>query len=292
MIKAALEGKVALITGAAVGIGAACAMTLAAEGTRVILTDIDEARGNETAAAIQAKGGEARFHRHDVTDEARWIEIVTRTEEEFGRLDALVSNAGIGLAVPVIDMTLADWRRQNAINLDGVFLSCKHCIPPMRRTGGGSIVLTSSAAGLRGAPGMAGYSATKGAVRLFGKSLAMECGPVIRVNTIHPGIIDTSIWSKIPVDAENPKGKGPMDARALARSVTPLSRPGTVDDVAQAVLWLVSDASSYVSGAGLAVDGGMTAGNFFSVYSHECRRAGPFTIASGMGGDGEKRLSA
>ena len=263
MIKSALEGKVALITGAAVGIGAACAKALAAQGARVILTDIDEARGNETAEAIQATGGEARFHLHDVTDEARWIEIVTRTEAEFGRLDALVSNAGIGLAVPVIDMTLADWRRQNAINLDGVFLSCKHCIPSMRRTGRGSIVLMSSAAGLRGAPGMAGYSATKGAVRLFGKSLAMEYGPAVRVNTVHPGIIDTSIWSKIPVDAENSKGKGPMDARALARSAAPLSRPGTAEDVAQAVLWLVSDASSYVSGAELAVDGGMTAGSFF-----------------------------
>jgi NAD(P)-dependent dehydrogenase (short-subunit alcohol dehydrogenase family) len=263
MIKAVLEGKVALITGAAVGIGAACAKTLAAEGARVILTDIDEARGNETAAAIQAAGGEARFHRHDVTDEARWIEIVTRTEEEFGGLDALVSNAGIGLAVPVVDMTLSDWRRQNAINLDGVFLSCKHCIPPMRRTGGGSIVLMSSAAALRGAPRMAGYSATKGAVRLFGKSLAMECGPEVRVNTVHPGIIDTAIWSKIPVDAENSKGNGPMDPRVLARSVAPLSRPGIPDDVAQAVLWLVSDASSYVSGAELAVDGAMTAGGFF-----------------------------
>jgi NAD(P)-dependent dehydrogenase (short-subunit alcohol dehydrogenase family) len=109
---------------------------------------------------------------------------------------------------------------------------------------------------------MAGYSATKGAVRLFGKSLAMECGPVVQVNTIHPGIIETSIWSKIPVDAVNSKGNGPMDARALARSVAPLSRPGTPQDVAQAVLWLVSDASSYVSGAELAVDGAVTAGNF------------------------------
>jgi NAD(P)-dependent dehydrogenase (short-subunit alcohol dehydrogenase family) len=263
MTKGSLEGKVALITGAAVGIGAACARKLATEGAAVILTDIDEGRGQETTAAVRAAGGEARFHWHDVTDEARWIEIVARTEKDFGRLDALVSNAGIGLAVPVVDMTLADWRRQNAINLDGVFLSCKHCIPPMRRAGGGSIVLMSSVAGLRGALGMAGYSATKGAVRLFGKSLAMECGPGIRVNTVHPGIIDTAIWSKIPVDAENSKGKGPIDAHAMARNLAPLSRPGVPDDVAQAVLWLVSDASSYVSGAELAVDGAMTAGGFF-----------------------------
>jgi NAD(P)-dependent dehydrogenase (short-subunit alcohol dehydrogenase family) len=258
-----LEGKVVLVTGAAVGIGAACAKVIAHEGAHVILTDVDETRGEETVAAIRAEGGKAEFHRHDVTDEARWIEIVTRTEQQFGRLDALVSNAGIGLAVPVVDMTLADWRRQNAINLDGVFLSCKHCIPLMRRSGGGSIVLMSSVAGLRGALGMAGYSATKGAVRLFGKSLAMECGPAVRVNTVHPGIIDTAIWGKIPVDAENSRAKGPMDPHALARSLAPLTRPGVPNDVAQAVLWLVSDASSYVSGAELAVDGGMTAGGFF-----------------------------
>lgn len=258
-----LEGKVALITGAAVGIGAACANVLAAEAAQVILTDIDEARGRKTAGAIVDAGGHAVFFRHDVTDEVRWIEIIAETEKKFGRLDALVSNAGIGLAVPVVDMTLADWRRQNAINLDGVFLSCKHSIPAMRRAGGGSIVLMSSVAGLRGALGMAGYSATKGAVRLFGKSLAMECGPAIRVNTVHPGIIDTDIWSKIPVEAENSRGKGAMDVQALARSFSPLVRPGIPDDVAQAVLWLLSDASSYVSGAELAIDGAMTAGGFF-----------------------------
>lgn len=258
-----LDGKVALVTGAAAGIGAACAAVLAAEGARVVLTDIDDARGQQTTAAIEAAGGKAVFHRQDVTDEARWIEIIAHTEKQFSRLDILVSNAGIGLSVPVVDMTLADWRRQNAINLDGVFLSCKHSIPLMQRNGGGSIILMSSVAGLRGALGMAGYSATKGAVRLFGKSLAMECAPALRVNTIHPGIIDTEIWGKIPVDAENSRGKGPMDAHALARTFAPLLRPGTPDDIAQTVLWLASDASSYVSGAEITVDGAMTAGGFF-----------------------------
>lgn len=263
MTKKMVEGKVVLITGAAAGIGAGCARALAAEGARVVLTDIDEARVQETAAAIRAAGGEAVSHWQDVTDEARWIEIVGRTEKAFGRLDALVSNAGIGLGVPVVEMTLADWRRQNAVNLDGVFLSCKHCIPAMQRAGGGAIVLMSSVAGLRGASGLAGYSATKGAVRMFGKSLAMEYAPAVRVNTVHPGIIDTEIWNKIPVDAENSRGKGPMDPKAIARNFAPLMRPGSPDDVAQAVLWLVSDASSYVSGAELAVDGAMTAGGFY-----------------------------
>ncbi len=263
MTKRALEGKVVLITGAAAGIGAGCAKAMAAEGARLVLTDIDEARVQQVASEIRAAGGEAVAHRQDVTEEARWVELVGETEKTFGRLDGLVSNAGIGLAVPVVDMTLADWRKQNAINLDGVFLSCKHGIPAMRRAGGGSIVLMSSVAGLRGASGMSGYSATKGAVRLFGKSLAMECGPVIRVNTVHPGIIDTEIWAKIPVDAENSRGKGPMDAREIARHFAPLTRPGTPADVAQAVLWLLSDASSYVSGAELTVDGAMTAGGYY-----------------------------
>lgn len=259
---ARLKDRVALITGAAMGIGAGCARLLAAEGARVVLTDIDAAEGEKTAEAVRAAGGTALFLKQDVTDEARWIEVVERTMSEYGRLDAMISNAGIGLAVPVVDMTLADWRKQNAINLDGVFLSCKHSIPAMMKNGGGSIVLMSSVAGLRGAMGMAGYSATKGAVRLFGKSLAMECGPAIRVNTVHPGIIDTAIWGKIPLDAENTRAKGPMDAHMLARTYAPLTRPGTPEDIAQAVLWLVSDESSYVSGAEITVDGAMTAGGF------------------------------
>lgn len=263
MTKGMLDGKVVLITGAATGIGAGCARLLAAEGARVVLTDIDAARAGETAEVIRGAGGRVESHAQDVTDEARWIEIVAQVEQRHGRLDGLVANAGIGLAVPVVDMTLADWRRQNAVNLDGVFLSCKHAIPAMRRAGGGAIVLMSSVAGLRGASGMSGYSATKGAVRLFGKSLAMECGPAIRVNTVHPGIIDTEIWTKIPVDAENSRGRGPMDPHAIAGHFAPLTRVGTPTDVAQAVMWLLSDASSYVSGAELTVDGAMTAGGYY-----------------------------
>ena len=192
-----VEGKVALVTGAASGIGAACARILAAEGARVALTDIDAAGGAELAKSI---GANAIFLQQDVTDEARWIEVIGEVERKFGKLDVLVSNAGIGLAAPVVDMTLADFRKQNAINLDGVFLSCKHAIPALRRAGGGSIVLMSSVAGLRGAASLAGYSASKGAVRLFAKSMAMECamaGDKIRVNSVHPGIIVTPIWTKV-----------------------------------------------------------------------------------------------
>ncbi|MFT3805209.1 MAG: glucose 1-dehydrogenase [Burkholderiaceae bacterium] len=263
MTKRMLEGKVVLVTGGAAGIGAGCARTLAAEGARVVLTDIDEARARQTAEAIRSAGGQAEAHHQDVTDEARWTEIVAQIVGSHDRLDGLVSNAGIGMAVPMVDMTLADWRKTHAINVEGVFLSCKHAIPAMLRTGGGSIVLMSSVAGLRGAAGLSAYSASKGAVRLFGKSLALEYGPAIRVNTVHPGIIDTEIWSKIPVDGENSRGEGPMDPHEIARHVAPLTRPGTPDDVARAVLWLLSDASSYVSGMEMVVDGAMTAGGFY-----------------------------
>ncbi len=258
-----VEGKVALVTGAASGIGAACARILAAEGARVALTDIDAAGGAELAKSI---GANAIFLQQDVTDEARWIEVIGEVERKFGKLDVLVSNAGIGLAAPVVDMTLADFRKQNAINLDGVFLSCKHAIPALRRAGGGSIVLMSSVAGLRGAAGLAGYCATKGGVRFFGKAVALECaaaGDKIRVNTVHPGIIDTPIWGKIPVDAETSRANAPMDPHAIAHRTAPLERAGSADDIARGVLWLASDASSYVTGSELVIDGGMMAGAFF-----------------------------
>src|SRR6202044_1417136 len=172
-----VQGKVALVTGGASGIGAAVAELLAREGASVAGTDIDELRGPGIVAGIRKAGGEAIFLPQDVTSEARWIEVVADVEKRYGRLDVLVSNAGIGIAVPSItDMTLEDWRRQNAINLDGVFLSVKHCLPLRRKTSspdkGGSIIMMSSLAGLRGAPGLSAYSATKGGVRLFAKSIA------------------------------------------------------------------------------------------------------------------------
>jgi NADP-dependent 3-hydroxy acid dehydrogenase YdfG len=158
-----VEGKVALVTGGASGIGEAIAELLAQQGATVVATDIDELRGPEVAGRITKAGGKAVFLEQDVTSEARWAEISAEVERRFGRLDIMVSNAGIGIAVPsIVDMTLADWRKQTAINLDGVFLSVKYCLPLMRKSGGGSIIMMSSLAGLRGAAGLAGYSATKG----------------------------------------------------------------------------------------------------------------------------------
>jgi NAD(P)-dependent dehydrogenase (short-subunit alcohol dehydrogenase family) len=260
-----VAGKVALVTGGASGIGAACVELLAREGASVAVTDIDDLRGPELVARIRKAGGEATFWHQDVTSEERWIEIVADVVKRYGRLDILVSNAGIGIGVPSItQMTLEDWRRQTAINLDGVFLSVKHSLQAMRKGGrGGSIVLMSSLAGLQGAQTLAGYCATKGGVRLFAKAIAMECasfGDGVRVNSVHPGIIDTPIWGKIPAGAANAGQNAPIDPDERARLATPFGRAGHAMEIAQGVLYLASDASSYVTGMELVIDGGMNAG--------------------------------
>jgi NAD(P)-dependent dehydrogenase (short-subunit alcohol dehydrogenase family) len=259
-----VQGKVALVTGGASGIGAAVAELLAREGASVAVTDIDELRGPELVAGIKRAGREAIFLHQDVTSEARWVAVVAEIEKRFGRLDILVSNAGIGIAVPSIaEMSLEDWRRQTAINLDGVFLSVKLCLPLMRKSGGGSIILMSSLAGLRGSATLAGYSATKGGVRLFAKSIAMECASIgdgIRVNSVHPGIIDTPIWGKLPTDALGSGQNAPIDPEERAKLLTPLGRAGHASEIASGVLYLASDASRYVTGTELVIDGGMNAG--------------------------------
>jgi NAD(P)-dependent dehydrogenase (short-subunit alcohol dehydrogenase family) len=257
-----VEGKVAFVTGGASGIGAACATTLAREGARVVVTDVDEAGGASLVWAIGRDGGDAMFLRQDVTDEAAWPGAIAAAEQRFGRLDVLVANAGIAIFGPALEMSLAEWRRQTAVNLDGVFLSVKYAVPAMRRAGGGSIIIMSSVAGMRGSPGLAGYGATKGAVRLFAKSMALECagaGDGIRVNSVHPGIILTPLWQKAATAA----GGGlnaPLDPAELARAGVPLGVPSSPQDIANGVLFLASDTSRHMTGAELVIDGGMTAG--------------------------------
>jgi len=170
-----VEGKVAIVTGGASGIGAACATTLAREGAKVVVTDVDDAGGQAVVDKIGSAGGEAIFLHQDVTLEESWPGIIEATERRFGRLDVMVANAGIGILCKAVEMSLADWRRQTAVNLDGVFLSVKYAVPAMRRAGGGSIIIMSSVAGLRGSARLAGYCATKGGVRLFAQAVAMEC---------------------------------------------------------------------------------------------------------------------
>lgn len=258
---AQVSGKVAIVTGGASGIGEACALTLAREGAAVLVTDVDDALGKGVVERIAKAGGKARYRHHDVRDEATWPEVIADAETAFGRLDIMVANAGIGIMAPIEQMTLADWQRQQAINLDGVFLSVKHAIPALRRAGGGSIVLMSSIAGLRGAPGLAAYSATKGGVRLFAKSVALECAADnIRCNSVHPGIIATPIWGKIPTGAEGNRRNAPIDPAERSAMVTPLVRVGEAQDIANGVLFLCTDAANYMTGQELVIDGGITAG--------------------------------
>jgi len=252
-----LKGKVAIVTGAASGIGAACVETFAREGAQVVATDIDDRAGEDLVAKIKAPAGEAIYLSLDVTDEARWGEVVASTEARYGRLDILVANAAIMLISPTIEMRLEDWRRQMAVNLDSAFLSVKHCVPVMRHTGGGSIIMMSSIAGLRGAAGMAGFCATKGGMRLFTKAIALEyASEGIRVNSVHPGIIDTPIWGKLSVGGRNV----PVDLSEMARQRVPTGEPGRAQDVADGVLFLASDMSRHVTGAEIVIDGGIMAG--------------------------------
>lgn len=251
-----VSGKVALVTGAASGIGRACAEVLAREGAVVVLTDVQA--GEEVAAGIRAAGGKASFHRHDVTDEARWNAIVAGVEKEHGRLDVLVNNAGIAVAGLVTDLTLEQWRHQMAVNVDGVFLGVKCALPLMRKTGKGSIINISSIAGLRGAANLSAYCTSKGAVRLFTKSVALECammGDGIRCNSVHPGIIETPIWGQVV-----PGTNEPLDLDAMSAARVPLKRKGMPEDIANAVLFLASEDSSYMTGEEMVVDGGMTVG--------------------------------
>jgi NAD(P)-dependent dehydrogenase (short-subunit alcohol dehydrogenase family) len=208
------------------------------------LTDVDDA-----GAAVAAEVGGVFLH-HDVTQEEGWPAVIAAAER-FGGLDIMVANAGVTIVSRAIDMSLSDWRRQFAINVDGVFLAVKHCIPAMRRAGGGgSIVMVSSAAGLLGSGVSPAYSASKGAVRLFAKSMALECamaGDGIRVNSVHPGIIATPIW-------------GPFDVQAVAGQVVPLGKAGEASEVADGILFLASHMSRHMTGSELVIDGGMAAG--------------------------------
>jgi NAD(P)-dependent dehydrogenase (short-subunit alcohol dehydrogenase family) len=256
-----VEGKIAIISGGASGIGRGCAERLAEEGAIVVVTDVQQELGEATVQNIVAKGGKASFLRHDVTDESDWEAVIKQVVADHGGLDVLVNNAGIGINSSIVDMSLSDWQRQQAINLDGVFLGVKHAIPAMRDSGGGSIINMSSVAGLKGTPNLAAYNATKGGVRLFTKGVALECAQQrweVRVNSVHPGIIDTPIWKTA---APNLPGNsdGTIDVQTMAEMAVPTGKLGYPRDIANGVLFLASDDSSYITGTELVIDGGLTA---------------------------------
>lgn len=263
-----VSGKIALVTGAGSGIGRGAALALAAEGASVVATDIDEKGNAETVAEITKAGGKAVGFVHDVTSEARWEEVIAEVKKSQKGLHILVNNAGIGIAADIFNMSHADWQRQMSINVDGVFFGVKHGIPLIAASGGGSVINISSVAGLQGAPGLAGYCATKGAVRLFTKAVALECAQAnmkVRVNSVHPGIIDTVIWNKIPNNGMGslqipgaPAGANTIDVNALGAAV-PLAYAGLPSDIAAGIVFLASDESRYMTGTELVIDGGMTA---------------------------------
>ena len=261
-----VEGKVALVTGAANGIGRGAAVMLAREGARIIATDLQDEKGLVLLRELRESGCEAEYYRHDVTREEDWQSVVAKTRARFGRLDVLVNNAGIGLSGPVVDMSLVDWRRQVAVNLDGVFLGVKHSLPLMREGGGGSIINVSSIAGIKASPNVSGYCATKGGVRLFTKSVALECAAAkdgVRVNSLHPGITETAIWDTLIGTAEEGSNSGPPRGATLDKlteRAVPLGFKATPEDIANGILWLASDESRYVTGTELVIDGGRSIG--------------------------------
>jgi NAD(P)-dependent dehydrogenase (short-subunit alcohol dehydrogenase family) len=253
-----LDGRVAIVTGAARGIGRAIALRYAREGAIVVIADLLEDQGKAVVEEIAATGGRGEFTRLDVANEDNWSQLVAGVKQRHGRLDILVNNAGIALGIPTIEMKLSDFERQMAVNVTGTFLGCKHAIPLMREGGKGSIINFSSTAGLRGSPGMAGYSAAKGAVRLFTKALAKEhAKDGIRINSMHPGLVDTQLWETMNSPTA-PKGGAEALAVLSARFV-PLGVTGAPDDIANGALWLASDESRYVTGVEFVIDGGMTA---------------------------------
>jgi 3(or 17)beta-hydroxysteroid dehydrogenase len=246
-----LAGKIALVTGAASGIGRACAALFHAEGARVAGTDRNEAGLAETKAFVDLA------LQQDVTDEMLWRDVVNVVVEKFRRLDILVNSAGIALKGNIETATLEDWRRTQAVNVEGTFLGCREAIRVMKAAGGGSIVNLSSVAGIIGDAQSAAYCASKGAVRLLTKSAALHCGRAgynIRVNSVHPSFADTPMVRDLIATSRDPE----RVREGLARAA-PLGRLGRGEEVARTILFLASDESSFTTGAEIVVDGGLTA---------------------------------
>jgi len=242
-----VAGKVAIITGAASGMGRADAILLAREGARVVIADLNEKDGRAVADAI---GEQAMFLRLDVTDEDNWRSVVAATVEKFGRLDILVNNAGMIALGTIVDTELEDWRRINAVNSDGVFLGCKHAIPAMADSGGGSIINMSSVAAIHGQSFVAAYTASKGAVRALTKNIAMFCKEQkngIRCNSIHPDGVKTPMVVKVAMGKDE---ASPEDIEAVGKYGN-MCEP---EDIANLVLYLASDESSFVNGAEMLID--------------------------------------
>jgi len=256
-----LDNKVAMITGAASGIGAQTARLFAEAGAEVVMVDINERDGVALARDIVAEGGRAHFYSLDVTRDDHWRSVMATVAAEVGTLNVLVNGAGIECAKLIDDLTLEDWHRVSRINLDGVFLGTKYGIRAMTR--GGSIINISSVAGLVGSPGQSAYNMTKGGVLLFSKSAALECGRLgngVRINTVHPGVIDTPmLTATLPDWTAVGYGETNEETMETLLAMHPIGRIGQAIDVAKGILFLASDDSSFMTGSELVIDGGFTA---------------------------------
>ncbi|CAG7597619.1 Cyclopentanol dehydrogenase [Paenibacillus solanacearum] len=246
-----LANKVAIVTGAGSGMGREEALLFAQEGAAVVATDINEAAVQAVAEQIEARGGRAAAYQHNVALEEDWTRVVQDAVRAFGKVDILVNNAGISLATGLLETTLEQWNKVMNINLTSVFLGMKYVIPHMQAAGGGSIVNISSIAGLTGSSGAGAYTASKGGVRMLSKAAAVDFGQDrIRVNSVHPGFIETPMSEQF-VNNEQ--------MLQWFLSQTALPRVGRASEVAEAVLFLASDESAYITGVELPVDGGVTA---------------------------------
>lgn len=250
-----LKGKVALVTGGAMGIGESICRLMAAEGARVAVADLDDARGEAVAAAIVAGGGEAAYWHLDVSSEAEVRQVFAAVKQRFGPVTVLVNNAGIaGPNKPTHELSVEEFERVQAVNVRGVFLGTKHVIAQMREAGGGSVINLSSIYGLVSAPDVPPYHASKGAVRMMSKTDALlYAADRIRVNSVHPGFI----WTPM-VDGFLKGQADPAAARAATAALHPLGHLGEADDIGWACVYLASDESKFVTGSELVVDGGYT----------------------------------
>ncbi|PCH52547.1 MAG: cyclopentanol dehydrogenase [Cellvibrionales bacterium] len=245
-----VDGKVALVTGGAMGMGESHSLLLAKEGAKIVVTDINTDEGEATAQQIRDEGGDAIFIQHDVASEEQWQSVIDQAVTAYGKVDILINNAGIVISKPNEETTVEDWDITMAVNSTGVFLGCKSIVDTMDKAGGGSIVNISSIYGIIGAPNAAAYQASKGAVRMLTKSCAVDFAKFnIRVNSIHPGVIRTPILGDMANDEAAIK-------QVLATTI--LERMAEPIEVSYAVLLLASDESSYMTGSELVVDGGYT----------------------------------
>jgi len=254
-----LANKVALITGAASGIGRTAALLLAREGAAVVATDIVADPGQQLVDEIEQAGALALFLPLDVSDETAWQGVTSRLLHDFGRLDIAVNNAGIAASRPVTDMTLAEWRQVLHVNLDGVFLGTKHAIRVMQAGNGGSIINVASASGIKASAGASAYCASKAAVRMFSKTAALECiaaGGKVRVNVVSPGGVTTPIWEKQDFWPGLVAKHGSPEA---ARQALAAEGFFSSEQIAQAILFLASDESSYLNAGELVIDRGYSA---------------------------------